>query len=192
QAAQPGARVPLEVHYDEARLRARLAELAKNVELPPAITVISSTDTISRSFALGGGGTLDIDAAVQQIDERPRTVGGARRGTPGLGGGGGAGRPTPEELQEQIEAMAKGWKGIAGVYVYDVASGKQIAGLNERTAFTAASTIKVAIMLNLYITLPKLTTTQQAALKKMIVESDNLKANDLLAAAAGGTTTESA
>jgi beta-lactamase class A len=193
QAAQPGTRVPLEVHYDEATLRAQLAELAKKVDLSPAITVITSTDTISRSFALAGGATLDIDAAIKQIDERLRTVGGARRVTLDLASASGAAaRPAPEQLQEQIEAMAKGWKGVAGVYVYDLASGKQIAGLNERTAFTAASTIKVAIMLNLYINLPKLTATQQAALKKMIVESDNLKANDLLAAAAGGTATESA
>ncbi|MFL5806116.1 MAG: hypothetical protein ACJ8CR_30830, partial [Roseiflexaceae bacterium] len=122
QAAQPGTRVPLEVHYDEARLReelAKLAEQAKNGDQPPAITVISSTDTISRSFALAGGSPLDIDAAVKQIDERLHVLGGARRVTlefaPAAGAPAG---PTPEQLQEQIEAMAKGWKGVVGVYVY--------------------------------------------------------------------------
>ncbi|HEX9373266.1 MAG TPA: serine hydrolase, partial [Roseiflexaceae bacterium] len=145
--------------------------------------------------ALSGAGatTVDVDAAVKQIDERLRAVGGARRITLPLAQASGAARPTPAQLQQQIELMAKDWKGsVAGVYVYDLASGKQIAGLNERTAFTAASTIKVAIMLNAYVNLPKLTDKQQAALKKMIVESDNLRANDVLAAAAGGSTTESA
>ena len=47
-------------------------------------------------------------------------------------------------------------------------------------------------MLNLFMNVPKLNARVTAALKKMIVESDNLKANDLLAAAAGGTTTDSA
>jgi beta-lactamase class A len=47
-------------------------------------------------------------------------------------------------------------------------------------------------MLNAYINLPKLNAKQTEALKKMIVESDNLKANDVMAAAAGGTTTEAA
>jgi beta-lactamase class A len=190
QAAKPGARVPLAVRYDEAKLRAALAGLAKQDQSAPSISVITSTDTFSRSFAVRGGATLDMDAAVKQIDERLRSVGGARRVT--LSFGPGAARPTPEQLQQQIEAIAENYKGTVGVYVYDLASGEQIAGLNEHTAFTAASTIKVAIMLNAYINLPKLSAKQTEALKKMIVESDNLKANDVMAAAAGGTTTEAA
>jgi beta-lactamase class A len=193
QAAKAGGRVELQVSYDEARLRSALSGLAEQPDQPAAVSVITSTKAISRSFALAGGArVVDVDAAAAQLGERLRSVGGARRVTlPMLPAEGGA-RPTSEQLQEQIELMAKGWKGTAGVYVYDLASGQQIAGLNERTAFTAASTIKVAIMLNLYMNVPKLTDKQTAALKKMIVESDNLKANDLLAAAAGGTATESA
>jgi len=193
--AKPKAQVDLQVQYDEARLRAALGGLSTAADPSAATSVISSTKPISRSFVLSGAGatTVDVDAAVKQIDERLRSVGGARRITLPLAQASGAARPTPAQLQQQIELMAKDWKGsVAGVYVYDLASGKQIAGLNERTAFTAASTIKVAIMLNAYVNLPKLTDKQQAALKKMIVESDNLRANDVLAAAAGGSTTESA
>ncbi len=190
QVAQPGARVPLAVRYDEAKLRAALAGLAQQNQAAPSIRLITSTDVFSRSFAVSGGTTLDMDAAVKQIDERLHAVGGARRVT--LTPGPGAARPTSEQLQQQIEALAKEFKGTIGVYVYDLASGEQIAGLNERTAFTAASTIKVAIMLNAYINLPKLSAKQTEALKKMIVESDNLKANDVMAASAGGTTTEAA
>jgi beta-lactamase class A len=194
QAAQAGQRVDLQIAYDEAKLRATLEGMATASEQPAAISVISDTKTISRSFALAGGATaVDIDAAVALIAERLRSVGGARRITlPLAPADTAAGRPTPAQLQEQIELLAKGWKGTAGVYVYDLASGAQIAGLNDRTAFTAASTIKVAIMLNLFMNVPKLSDRQTTALKKMIVESDNLKANDLLAAAAGGTTTDAA
>ncbi len=194
QAAQPGARVDLQVTYDQAKLRAALADMATQSDQPAAIAVISDTKAISRSFALSGGAlAVDVDAAAKQIDERLHSVGGARRITlPLTAAGGAASRPTPAQLQEQIELLLKGWKGTAGVYVYDLAGGAQIAGLNEKTAFTAASTIKVAIMLNLFMNVPKLNQRQTAALKKMIVESDNLKANDLLAAAAGGTTTDSA
>jgi beta-lactamase class A len=194
QAAQPSGRVELQVNYDEARLRAVLGGMASSTGAPGAISVISDTKTISRSFRLAGGDMqVDVDAAVKQIDERLRSVGGVRRVTLPLAPmGGTAARPTPEQLQEQVELMAKQWRGTSGVYVYDLASGQQIAGLNEKTAFTAASTIKVAIMLNAYVNLPKLSNKQQAALKKMIVESDNLRANDLLAAAAGGTTTDAA
>jgi len=193
QAAQSGERVELQVAYDEAMLRAALDGMATESNQPAAISVISDTKAISRSFALAGGATaVDVDAAVELIDERLRSVGGARRVTLPLAPASSAARPTPAQLQEQIELLAKSWKGTAGVYVYDLAGGAQIAGLNEQTAFTAASTIKVAIMLNLFMNVPKLNDRQTAALKKMIVESDNLKANDLLAAAAGGTSTESA
>src|SRR6185503_8403453 len=73
RVARPGARVPLAVRYDEAKLRAALEGLAKQADQPPAFSVISSTKTISRSFVLAGGSRLDLDAAVKQIDERLRT-----------------------------------------------------------------------------------------------------------------------
>src|SRR5215217_4559523 len=194
QAAQSGARIDLQVTYDQAKLHAALEGMATQSDQPAAISVISDTKAISRSFALAGGTmAVDVEAAAKLIDERLRSVGGARRITlPLMAVGGAASRPAPAQLQEQIELLLKGWKGTAGVYVYDLASATQIAGFNDKTAFTAASTIKVAIMLNLFMNVPKLNDRQTAALKKMIVESDNLKANDLLAAAAGGTVTESA
>jgi len=190
QAAKSGDTIELSLTYDTAKLRAALGALGRPANDPPAISVISSTKTISRSFALSGGG-LDLDAAVKQIDERLRAVGGARRLTLAPASGA-ALRPTPAELQEQIEAIAKQWKGVAGVYVYDLASGQEIASLNKNTVFSAASTIKVAILLNAYARLDRFTTKQEQALKKMIVNSDNLAANTMLAAAIGGSGTEDA
>jgi beta-lactamase class A len=189
-AAKSGDSIDLSITYDAAKLRTALSSLGQPAGSAPSISVISSTKTISRSFALSGAG-LDLDAAVKQIDERLHAVGGARRLTLAPASGA-ALRPTPAQLQEQIEAIAKQWKGIAGVYVYDLASGQEIASLNKNTVFSAASTIKIAILLNAYVHLGRFTAKQEQALEKMIVNSDNLAANTILAASVGGTGTEDA
>jgi beta-lactamase class A len=193
EAAQPGGRVELQVIYDEARLRAALGGLITQSGGPAAISVISSTKAISRSFALAGSAmAVDVDAAVKQLDERLRSVGGARRVTLPLVRAGAAARPTPAQLQEQIELMAKQWDGVAGIYVYDIASGNEIASLNKNTVFSAASTIKVAILLNAYAHVDSFTARQRRSLQDMVVASDNLAANTMLAAAVGGSGTEDA
>lgn len=193
QSAGPGGRVALQILYDEARLRAALEGLAGQVARPPAISVISATETISRSFAVSGGERLNVDAAARQIDERLRSLGGPRRVTLALEPDTGpAARPTPEQLQQQIEAMAERWKGVAGIYVYDFASDQVVASLNQDTVFSGASVMKVPILLHSYIKLPTFTDKQETWLKKMIVESDNLAANNMLAASGGGSGTEAA
>lgn len=190
-AARPGSAITLEVRYDLAALRATLGELEQRLAAPPEISVITGTQPISRSFALRGGMALDMDAALAQIDERLHSPGSARRVTLELAPAPGA-RPTPAQLQAQVELIARQWKDVAGVMVYDLASGEAIASLNERTVFSAASTIKAAIMLNAYIQLDRFTAKQDAALKKMIIDSDNLAANTIMAASVGGAGTEDA
>ncbi|MFN8566808.1 MAG: serine hydrolase [Kouleothrix sp.] len=191
QAAQLGAAIDLQLSYDEARLRTVLGDLGRRLDDPPTITVITSTGTISRSFALSGGQSIDLDAAVRQIDQRLRTPGRPPSMTLDLVPAQAA-RPTPAQLQAQIEQIAKAWGSIAGVMVYDLASGTEIASLNKQTVFSAASTIKAAIMLNAYISLDTFTAKQDAAMKKMIIDSDNIAANAILAASAGGAGTEDA
>jgi beta-lactamase class A len=192
KAAQPGARIGLQVRYDEAKLRAALQSLPSQAGPPPEVSVIKGTDPISRSFAVSGGSGLDVDTAVKQIDERLHSPGGARRVTLALGAGATAARPTADQLQQQIELMAKEWKGVAGIYIYDLVGGQELASLNKNTVFSAASTIKVAIMLNAYVHVGKFNAKQEAAFKKMIVDSDNLAANTILAASVSGTGTEDA
>jgi beta-lactamase class A len=193
QQAAANTRVPLDISYDADKLRERLETIAADIVQLPTLKIITDTETISRSFALVGGAELNVDAALEQIDKRLRQVGGSRRVTldtrPTADG---IERPSPKELQEQLELLAEEWKGIVGVYVHDLESGEELVSLNKDTAFTAASTIKVAIMLNAFINVPELDDDQLEALELMIVESDNLKANDLMAAAVGGTTTEAA
>lgn len=189
-AAQPGAQVELKIAYDAAKLRAQLDRLSQDLGAQaPAISVLGSTSPISRSFALAGGDSLDLDAAAGQIDERLHALGGARRVTLALGS---AARPTPDQLQEQVAQMAKAWGGVAGVYVYDLAGGQEIASVNKSTVFSAASTIKVGILLNAYAHVDSFTAKQEQALKRMIVDSDNIAANTILAASVGGAGTEDA
>lgn len=193
QAAGAGARIAFDLQYDAEKLRAKLEELNTQLTESSTIRLISDTKTLSRSFALEAGNRLDIDAALMEIDDRLRAPGSPRRITLTLvPNTDDAARPTPEQLQEQIEALAKQWKGVIGVYVYDLNTGQVQAGLNENTVFSAASTIKTAIMLHAYASLDTFTTKQEAALDKMIIESDNLAANTMLAAAVGGTSTEKA
>ncbi|NTU84876.1 MAG: serine hydrolase, partial [Chloroflexales bacterium] len=94
-----------------------------------------------------------------------------------------------ERLREEVTALAEEVPGVVGFHLIDLATGESV-GLNERTVFAGASTIKVAIMLNLYVNLAKFTERQSFWLNEMIRYSDNLSANDLLAAAAGGQGTD--
>lgn len=193
QSAQANERVPLEISYDQSKMRTLIEGLAQQVAVPPVISVISATKTISRSFMLTGGEQLDIDAAVKQIDERLQALGGSRRITLALTPDTSAAvRPTPTELQEQVEAMADQWEGIVGLYVYDLANDQVLASLNQDTVFSGASVMKVPILLQSYIQLASFSTAQEKWLQKMIVDSDNLSANAMLAASAGGSGTDDA
>jgi hypothetical protein len=174
-APSAGERIPLQVVYDEAKLRKALATLNEQASTPAQFSIITGTAAISRSFVMEGGLSIDIDDAVRQIDDRLRSVGAPRRVTLTLTPQRGpAARPDPQMLQDQLQAMAETWRGVIGVYVYDLAQDEVVAALNPDTAFAAASTIKMPIMLNAY------------------VESDNLAANALLAASIGGVGTEDA
>ncbi|NWG20357.1 MAG: serine hydrolase [Chloroflexi bacterium] len=188
-----GERLPLQVTYDQEKLRAVLATFDARVAQAPRFSIITSTETLSRSFAIEGGLGLDLDDAMRQIDNRLRSVGAPRSVTLALTPlRGPAGRPEPAQLQEQLEEMVDSWRGVIGVYVYDLESDEVVADVHSGTAFAAASTIKLAIMLNAYINVPEFSEKQELALRKMIIESDNLAANALLAASVGGTGTEDA
>lgn len=166
--------------------------MAKQVDQPPAVTLITATKGISRSFVLTGGQQLDIPDAIKQIEARLQSPGSPRRITLELSQAVAQSRPTPEQLQQQIELMAKQWNGIVGIYVYDLQSKSVVAQLNQNTVFSGASVMKVPIMLQAYLNLNKFTTAQERALQRMIIESDNLSANILLAASVGGTGTDNA
>jgi len=187
-AASTPVTVSVAFDYDQAALRGEIATLAAAVAVPPAIQVITATDTLSRSFAFTPGRILDVEAAAARIgnglasgDVGPFTLTLREETTPP--------RVPLARLREEVEAMAAEWPGVIGFQVIDLETGAS-AGFHEHTVFAGASTIKTAIMLNAYVNLDTFDEREQDLLAKMIGESDNLAANDLLAAAAGGQGTE--
>lgn len=188
-ASAAPADVPLALTLDEAALRERLDGFAGELGASSGeVTVITSTDVLSRSFAYTPGKALDVDAAVEQVSA------GLARGETGpfeleLTADEQPPRVPLERLREEVEAMAAEWDGVVGFHLHDLATGEAI-GFHDRTVFAGASTVKTAIMLYAYVNLDKFTPAQERALQKMIKESDNLAANDILAAGAGAQGTE--
>ena len=99
-----------------------------------------------------------------------------------------AGRPTGTEprlewrLQRRLRGLAADFPGITGFYVMNLRTGLG-AGWNARARFPAASTIKLAIAVELMRRLrsiPRRETTLGHKLRQMLVVSSNKAANDLL------------
>lgn len=54
-----------------------------------------------------------------------------------------------KQLQQKLEEYTKDFKGIAGVYVYNLETGKE-AGINPDTIFPTASIVKIPILIGLF------------------------------------------
>lgn len=187
-AAPGGSQLDVKLSYDTERLRAALSRFNAGLEAP-AVSVITATGMISRSFAVTPGERFDLGGAVTQVDQHLRRVGGDRM-VPLVP----VAPPAPpvELLRQQVSEMASMWRGIAAVYVYDLQRDEELAAVNPDTVFSGASIMKVPILLHTYLELPSLTSEQQEWARKMVLKSDNLTANKLLAASVGGTSTEEA
>ncbi|MGC8800127.1 MAG: hypothetical protein C0184_17155 [Chloroflexus aggregans] len=184
-------KVPVQYSFDATALHAKLAEFAAASALSPTFTVITSTDVLSRSFAYLPGRAIDLDRSLEIVSSLLRRgqlthpIYLTRWPTSEVP------RVPPEQLTEQLEALVAEWDGVIGIYLYDLQTGTETA-INARTVFAGTSTIKTAIMLYGYTKLASFTEDQWQQMRAMIIESDNLAANDILAAGVGGTNTESA
>ncbi len=99
-----------------------------------------------------------------------------------------AGRPTGTEpqlegrLQRRLKELAASFPGTTAFYVMNLRTGLG-AGWNARARFPAASTVKLAIAVEVMRrlrTIPPRETTLGHKLRQMLVVSSNLAANDLL------------
>src|SRR5690606_37522356 len=54
-----------------------------------------------------------------------------------------------KNLQQGLEELTKNFRGVAGVYVYNLRTGKE-AGINEDTIFPTASIVKVPILTGIF------------------------------------------
>jgi beta-lactamase class A len=186
-AAPSGTRIGLQSSYDEGRLQRALQNFAAEVDQAPLYDLVVASNPISRSFVVEPGLRLDTDSAARLIGTRLRSVDQNRWLELALQPDLNTGKPTPKELQAQLEAAAEHWKGIVGISVYDLQQAKTIAEINPNTVFSGASVMKAVIMLNAYIHVEEFSERQLSWLEKMIVESDNWSANQMLAASVGGT-----
>jgi beta-lactamase class A len=175
--------------YDAALLRQAITEVATNAALGE-VTVITSTEILSRSFAIQGGQQLEQAATIATLERHLLDPQLSRSVTATLTT---SLRPTPEQLAAELKTLLEPLKGVAGVYVYDLQTEQVVASFNADTVFSGASVMKVPILLYTTLEITKPTTKQQEWIRAMIIESDNLKSNNLLASAYNGTTnTESA
>jgi beta-lactamase class A len=108
----------------------------------------------------------------------------------------GASRPFPSRppvldsaLQRRVRALVRAYPGIAAAYVEDLRSGRG-AAWNARARFPAASTVKLAIaveVLRRYGQQPAPHSILYRTLRRMLVDSDNDAANELLVWLGGST-----
>jgi beta-lactamase class A len=99
--------------------------------------------------------------------------------------------PSAEDskLAARVRALVRGFPGTAAVYVQDLSTG-QGAAWNARARFPAASTLKLAIAIEVLRTLggpPAAGSTLDQLLWSMLVYSDNEAANSLLVWLGGST-----
>ncbi len=193
QAQGQSARIPVRITYDVERLRQIIQGIADETMIPPTLRLITATDSISRSFGYDPGQRINVEVALYQIEQQLTAPLGTRRVTlsrspdPTLP----PPRATPQQIQEQLTLMAQEWEGVLGFYLHELDTDTVVA-LNERTVFSGASVMKVPIMMHAHMTLKGLTSEQSGWLNAMILDSDNLSANNLLAASVGGAGTEDA
>ncbi len=182
-------KAPLRLTFNESALRDELAAFAAATAIAPELTMMTSTDHLVPSFAYYPGRAIDLERAVAFVGGRISAGFTAAPLALTLWPTDASLRPTLAELAEQLEAVVEAWDGVIGVYLYDLATGAEI-GVNAQSVFPGASTIKTAIMLYGYTKLETFTERQWEWMRQMIIESDNLAANDILSAGAGGVGTD--
>jgi beta-lactamase class A len=135
----------------------------------------------------------DVTIRVTAFDDRGRrssTVVGPVFGLPRAAAtqGGAQGRNDPA-LSRTVRALARRFAGTSAIFVRDLRSGRE-ASWNARTPFPAASTLKVAIAVELLRSLravPAPGTPTDVLLRRMLIYSDSAAANRLLVQIGGST-----
>lgn len=199
-------RMPLHIEYDATTLNQRIMTLAEQTTISPMLTVVTDTIPIDSNFArmtyLQIPGytytpqqTIDVQETLEQIEahlHKPHASHTIQLKLHATSTPSSPPRVSLAEIQHHFETLANQWTdGIVGVYLYDLATGEHI-GINERTVFSGASTMKAAILLHAYVRLPWLTQQHQYWRDLMIIHSDNIAANNMLAASVGGYTNSDA
>lgn len=181
--------IPLRVEFDTEALHQQLTWLAQQVEVSPTLRVVQQNG--APQFVAQPGAWLDVAAASQQLTKYLQNPYTNRRLTLELQPHPQAAKVALAQLREQLNTIIAKWPGIAGLYFVDLKSGETIT-YNPNTVFSGASVMKIAILLQSYLSLPQFDAAEESFLRNMIVDSDNLAANSMLAESVKGFGTEDA
>jgi beta-lactamase class A len=177
------ANVPLEASYQADLLRSFLEDIALRYDRGPG-GVDYDLSTLT-TFTTSSGFSLDIDEAMIQIDSALRSpvnrtlqlpIGDIEAATPSL-----------QALEQLIIAyldaqgfIHDGQTTVASVFVMDLATGEEISILGD-VAYSAASTIKLPIMLEFFRGINRPATQEEAwLLANSLLCSNNASSNLLM------------
>lgn len=172
-----------------------------------AVRVVVKVDGVVKGSATPRAGRFRLLLALPPRDVRVKVVAldrfgnRAARSVAPVYGLARAGRPTGPRssaedaaLARRVKALARDYPGIAAVYVQDLRT-RVGAAWNARARFPAASTVKLAIAVEVLRTLrgkPARGSSVDRLLWRMLVHSDNEAANTLLVRLGGSTSTGAA
>jgi len=189
-AASAGSTVAPVFVFDEAEITAQLDAWQAEFAAQSGVSLVDGEGFYDASFVTGTAQTFVVadarDAVLAALANQQSTV------TLQLQPMSEPVLPSATQLQEGINEMAANWPGIVGVYVYNLDTNEVVATLNENTVFSGASVMKVSILIHAYANLSEFTDDDVRAMRRMIIDSDNLAANRMLAASVRGVGTESA
>jgi len=178
---------PLQASIDENRIRTYLLEeIASRYDEVPSVS-IPVPGTVN--FQMGESGKLlDIERSIPVVEQALRSAN--TRSAQLLINEIAAKRPAIENLQDLIEDVIdrSGFDGLTEVYIMDLQKREEInfayeIGINydPEIAFTAASTVKIPIMVSVFSQLPEPTPLAASDLIELMVEeSKNPPADNLM------------
>ncbi len=189
EAPRSGAEVALLTVYQPALLRVFLEDIAARYDRSsgqagydvPTLTV----------FPGGGGSSLDVDLAIQLVDDALHSP--TDRSVDLPTGSSDSSRPSIDTLRSLIVDyldtqgfIYDGQTTVASVFILDLQTGEEINLLGD-VAFSAASTMKVPILIDYYRTLDRAPTQDEAfIMANSLLCSRNSSSNLLMEFIGGG------
>ena len=181
--------IPLNADYQENTLRAYLEDIAARYDKPPG----SASYDLQALVVYPGnsGNTLDVASAINRVDAALRSAVARAVDLPTLAVNTQALRV--DALRELIIALLDdkgfiydGVNTVASVYILDLRGGEEISILGD-VAFSAASTIKVPIMVEYFRSLSTPPTNDEAwLLANSLLCSNNSSSNLIMEIIGGG------
>jgi beta-lactamase class A len=175
--------IALEADYQRNALRNRLEEIARIYDRPIGDV---SYDIATLTIRSGDSGyQLDVDAAMLAVDSALRQASERAVNLPISGGiGASSDLSRLEELIrlyfDSINFIYDGQTSVASVYILDLNTGEEI-NLQSDVAFSAASTNKIAIMLDLFRAIPREMNQDEAfLLANSMLCSNNSSSNQIM------------